>query len=156
MNPWNRSCLSTEPSCEASTDTAGTLKNQSGALAGSPRNIIRPLQFTFLQRHTAAFRLHVHHHRRVPRSTVMRLDTPRLGRTASSCASGSCGSPGGVTIRCQVYQRCQGDPEPAPASHTSVHKIDQDIGQGSNRQDEDSQQWQNPAPMKCPVDQRGC
>jgi hypothetical protein len=70
-----------------------------------------------------------------------KLDAPRLGRTASSCVSRSCRAPGGETIRCQIEQDCQDDPEPAPPGHTSSDVIDQDVGQGGNRQEEDSQQW---------------
>jgi len=72
-----------------------------------------------------------------------------------SCSSCSCGVPGGVTIGCQVEQACQGDPEPAPPGHTSSDGIDEDVGQGGNRQEEDAQQRQEPAPVKCTVDQRG-
>jgi hypothetical protein len=92
--------------------------------------------------------------RYAPRSPATNLDAPRLGRTASSCASCSCGTPGGVTIRCQVEQDCQGDPEPAPTGHTSSDRIDEDIGQGGNRQKENPQQWQDPAPVKCMLYQR--
>src|SRR6266516_6482511 len=88
------------------------------------------------------------------RSPVTKLDAPRLGSTVTSCASCSCGAPGGETKRSQVEQEGQDDPEPAPTGHTSRDVIDEDIGQGGNRQEDDPQQWQEPAPVKCAVDQR--
>src|SRR5690242_7233932 len=84
-------------------------------------------------------------------SPVTNLDGSRLGRTAGTSAPCLRGLPGGITMRCQVKKQCQGDPEPAPTGHTSRDVVDEDIGQGGNRQDENPQQWQEPAAVECTV-----
>ena len=63
-------------------------------------------------------------------------------RNASSSASCSYRAPGGGTIDSQVQKECQDDPEPAPTGHTaSRERIDEDIDQGGQRQEEDPKQW---------------
>lgn len=42
------------------------------------------------------------------------------------------------TIGRRVEQEAQHDPKPTPAGHTSSDRRDQDIGQGGDRQEEDS------------------
>lgn len=77
------------------------------------------------------------------------LDAPGPGRaTTHSLASCPGSLPGGETMRCQIEQQRQDDPEPAPPGHTSRDGVDQDVGQGGNRQEEDTQQRQEPAAMK--------
>src|SRR5437867_4763221 len=84
---------------------------------------------------------------------TLELDAPRVRRHASSSASCSCGARGVVTMRSQVEKQCQDDPEPAPTGHTARDIIDEDIDQGGKRQEDDPQQWQEPAPVECAVHQ---
>src|ERR1051326_2005414 len=82
------------------------------------------------------------------RSPVTNLDGPRLGRTAGTSVPCLCGLPGRETMRSQVENECKDDPEPTPTGHISRDIVDENIGQGSNRQEEDPQQRQHTSELQ--------
>lgn len=57
-------------------------------------------------------------------------------------------------MRPQVDEECQDDPEPGPAADPIAKRIDDDIGQGGDRQEDDPKQRQEPAALESTRHQR--